>query len=347
MKGNFYLHKFKHSYEIKMSSDAKYICRLSASKVYLHDAKTFEEITSWDNIKNPRNISFSNNNKYLAVTNSMGKVALYDLFTISFMKSFRIGNGKHSQDCNLCFTHDDKFAIAAINSHVKETIVSIDLQSIEIREHAGIDYSVIQGIQCVESKNKFIFYFYDRNDSSGYGKNYIILWEYPFESNQYNKINSKQIREWGAIDYNENTECYSIYASNDLYIADNKLDIIRKTGECKSNEEISINPMEITKKVIGEDNINDRLISICESMNSKFPKDGYLSHLSWSKDGKFIAVVFSEVIKLIRCDDLSCVREFRLPYSCYASFSPNGQYLLIGTWNCGYVVEMGQCLEKD
>jgi len=40
MKGNFYLHKFKHSYEIKMSSDAKYICRLSASKVYLHDAKT-------------------------------------------------------------------------------------------------------------------------------------------------------------------------------------------------------------------------------------------------------------------------------------------------------------------
>jgi len=142
-----------------------------------------------------------------------------------------------------------KFAIAAINRHVKETIVSIDLQSIEIREHAGIDHSVIQGIQYVESKNKFIFYSYDRNDPSGYGKNYIILWEYPFESNQYNKINSKQIREWGAIDYNENTECYSIYASNHLYIVDNKLDIIRKTGECKSNEEISINTNgELTKK---------------------------------------------------------------------------------------------------
>lgn len=344
MEENFFKHKFKRSYEIVMSGDSKYICRTSGSKVYLHDAGTFEEIISWNHVKDPGNISFSNNNKHLAVMNSMGKVALYDLSNFSFVKSFRIGNGKHPQDCNLCFTPDDKFVIAAINSHVKQTIVSIDLQSIEIRELAGFDDFVIHGIQYAESKNKFIFSCYDRNDPSLDGKNYMVLWDYPLESNAYHKLGSKQIRRWNGVAYNEHTDRYAVYALPNLFITNNKLEILRKKGDCQSDEKIDVNPMEITKKVLGEEHIDERLISICESMSFKFPKDGYLSHLSWSKDGKFIAVVFSEVVKIIRSEDMQCVKEYRLPYSCFASFSPDGQYLLIGTWNSGYVIEMAQVL---
>jgi hypothetical protein len=42
---------------------------------------------------------------------------------------------------------------------------------------------------------------------------------------------------------------------------------------------------------------------------------------------------------VLRYDNLQIILIENIPFVCFAEFSDNNQYLIIGTWNNGYILE--------
>jgi len=61
--------------------------------------------------------------------------------------------------------------------------------------------------------------------------------------------------------------------------------------------------------------------------------------MSLSKNGKFIAIAYSECVVLLDSEHLDIIRIERIPYTCFVQFSNEDEFLLVGTWDSGYIHE--------
>jgi hypothetical protein len=68
-------------------------------------------------------------------------------------------------------------------------------------------------------------------------------------------------------------------------------------------------------------------------------EEEFFCHLHQSKNGQHIIITYSNKIIIMRYEDLEIVLVEHIPYACFAEFSDDNQYLLVGTWENGYVLE--------
>lgn len=68
-------------------------------------------------------------------------------------------------------------------------------------------------------------------------------------------------------------------------------------------------------------------------------EEEYFCYLHQSKNGKYIVITYSKVVIILQYEDLEIILVEDIPYACFAEFSCDNQYLLIGTWENGYVLE--------
>jgi 6-phosphogluconolactonase (cycloisomerase 2 family) len=104
-----YQFQFSASYCIKKSPDGKYFATIGGS-VVLWDAGSGKKIISFSQIKNPDYLSFSHAGRMLAVKNTSGKIALFDLESMCHLFSLQ---PTKSEGCGLCFTPDDRYVVSA------------------------------------------------------------------------------------------------------------------------------------------------------------------------------------------------------------------------------------------
>ena len=69
-----------------------------------------------------------------------------------------------------------------------------------------------------------------------------------------------------------------------------------------------------------------------------FKQDGYLCHLRWSNNGKYIVLAQSEAIKVFDIERKCCIKTYCVKYGYFADFYDNDTKLLIGTWQNGYLI---------
>lgn len=67
--------------------------------------------------------------------------------------------------------------------------------------------------------------------------------------------------------------------------------------------------------------------------------DEYFVHITSSNDGNYIVLTSNKRVFLLDLEDLNPIKIEELEYVCFAEFSKDDNYFLVGTWSKGYVFE--------
>lgn len=66
----------------------------------------------------------------------------------------------------------------------------------------------------------------------------------------------------------------------------------------------------------------------------------YFNTLKCSASGLYIALALNHAAYIFRYPELKLIKKYELEYLCFADFSSDDRYLLLGTWESGYCIEM-------
>ena len=189
--------KFPQADKIEKSPDGKYFATLSNS-VVLWDAANGEKVATFVQIRNPYYFSFSVDGKLLAVKNTSGKIALFDMDKMCHLYSLQ---PTKTEGCELIFTPDDKYIISAdwngriyiIDSLQKSVNIlkkdTFKYRSLEYRDNQFI----LHGIKTI--KNRY--------------HSFIEFWRYPFDGFPPIVIESKT--EFDIVTFTTNrTKCAAV-----------------------------------------------------------------------------------------------------------------------------------------
>jgi len=141
----------------------------------------------------------------------------------------------------------------------------------------------------------------------GYRVERIVKVKEPINKESIEVLDNLEIRNWDSIIFN------SIY---NVYIVVQDYDIVILDGQFK----------EILKKV-------------CLSEQDYPDHFGYFQHMHQSNDGRYIILTYSETVLILRYDDLESILVEELQYACFGEFSNDDRFILIGTWENGYILE--------
>lgn len=67
--------------------------------------------------------------------------------------------------------------------------------------------------------------------------------------------------------------------------------------------------------------------------------DEYFVHISSSNDGNYIVLTSNDRVFILGFEDLTPIQIEELDYACFAEFSKDDNYFLVGTWSKGFVFE--------
>jgi hypothetical protein len=309
-----FIKKFRASYEIKISPEGKYLTRIGG-KVYVLSANSYETVGCFDQIKNPSHIAFSPNGLLMAIKNTLGSIAVFNLNEMTYISTYKLGGGDGS---NIWFSADSKFIF---NGDWEGNITKIDLFTKTAEIILNFDDSMIERIDYDSNKDTYYYHIFHRGLKTNQSYYSLVEWKYPFQKNKPIEILLPRGYNYQQFSYNASNMCYAfstIYKVND--IAANGLLLI----DSKDNSIINLIQMDIS----------------------------YYG-MNWTSDGKFMCVVGEQsssdgvkTVKIIRYSDFKCVKAFYLKYPCYAEFSLDDRFLLIGTWNNGYIVDAKKLIDS-
>lgn len=305
--------KLSTSYCIKISDNGKYLAHIG-SKTSIYGMDIMNKIASFSDIKNPGSIDFSRDSQFIQIKNTSGKIGLFNLENLSYVNSYISIKTSGPEDCNSCFTPDNKYIIDGVNGNSNGTIALINIESKKTTIIKRYEDCIIKSIEYNDETEIYTFVVFKRgtelNDESGIGYSFFVKWRYPFDKYPLEEVRFPGKHTFKYIKISNINKCYVFYDWDRVVIIDQE-----------------------TKE---------------ELKNVNFEKNcGYFCTLDFSLDGKYIALAFSECIKVIRFKDLKCIKEYRLKYSCYVGFSKDVRYLLIGTWNNGYCIKMDDILKEE
>ncbi|MBV7508979.1 hypothetical protein KW850_27635 [Bacillus sp. sid0103] len=67
--------------------------------------------------------------------------------------------------------------------------------------------------------------------------------------------------------------------------------------------------------------------------------DEYFVHIASSNDGNYIVLTSNDRVLILGFEDLTPIQIEELEYACFAEFSKDDTYFLVGTWSKGFVFE--------
>ncbi len=312
-------YKFTASHEIKKSPNGKYFATIGGT-VALWDTSTGKKITSFGQIKNPSHINFSHSSKLLAVKNTSGKVALYDIKEIKHLKSYV---PTKSEGCELFFTPDDRYIVSA---DWDGNIYTIEIESGKIK--------ILRSDTDVYKTEKFLLFerkvlqkermmyrilHFDgvSNEFTFYTRYKRLVWKYPFSENEPFLPDGKYVYE--DIAFSRANKCYAITRYN----KENKMFIV-------------------------DEYLNQTLKEITVKNNNGW--NASIEKVAFSPDGKLLALLADNdecvknnsiyIVYLMEYPSLNILDEYKIPFGCFVEFTQDGTQLLVGSWSKGYCIDL-------
>jgi hypothetical protein len=303
--------KLKTSHQIRVSEDYRFLCHSMDSKTIVYDFTNWEKIIELNKPNYPSHIRFSRNSEYLLIKSTSGDIYVYNTASnfqlvnrLQSKKSFKLVEG----DVN--FTQDQSMILSVVETGNGNQIGMINIysgESIVLTDFKEL-HNLIYYHQYVDYKKIHLFTLSSVNNETGYRENKLVKVREPINRESIEIVNHPDILVWDSVIFDTIHDVYIVVSDYEITLLDSDFKTILKKTYINDN-----NPVE--------GNI------------------GYFRHLHQSGDGRFIVLTYSKSIAILKYEDLKIIRIEHLPYASFAEFSHGDQYLLIGTWEHGYVLE--------
>lgn len=341
MDSKGYLKKFNTSYEIKMSSDGKYIARTSGASIYVHDTENFEQVAIFKDMKYANQIIFSHDNKLLAAKSAEPKIAVYDLENLKLINKIYVRKTSQTQDGGFCFSKDNKF--------IYNTVYTNDLLGYisKINIYSGDTQIIYQPNNCVFDGAKYIkekdIYLFTGFERTNYENIHFII-EYNEENNEFKRIDIES--DFYKFVYHKLNDIFIVYslASKDIKIISNnynsiiqKLNPLLTVTKKTSFFDVIESSKKLKEKLSQDEEKYEELRRLSEENEINVSAVSLINNINISNNGKYLAVVMTNCVKIYDFETFDLLDEIKNEYCCYVSFSPDDSLILIGTWSHGFI----------
>lgn len=299
--------KLKTSYSIRLSSDNRFLCHNMGSKTIVYDFNSWEKIIELDKPNYPSILRFSKNNEYLLIKNTVGTIYVYNTADFKLVRILKSNKSLKLIEGNANFTQDN-FILDVVQTNYGRQIALIDIHSkdYKILTEFQDSITVIHYNQFVPTENSHLLTF-SYVDETDYRVDKIVKVKEPINKVSIEVIGNSEIWYWHSIIFDSVNQSFILVHNYEITLVDSGFKKVLK------------------KKCI---------------VNNDYPDEvGYFQHIHLSHDSKFIVVTYSDNIFILRYDDLTTVLVENIQYACFAEFSNDNRYLLVGTWKNGYVLE--------
>jgi WD40 repeat protein len=309
---NFEKKLMKANY-IQYSPSGKWITIAYGNRVIILNAHSYDISYTFKEIKSPGKVAFSFNNENIFASQSLfKKIGVFNLDTMA-IKTYKTTNVNEPQNYNIYFSPDDELIVCGIYNGRNNTLCTVALKTNSVKTIKSFENSFVNKIEYSDKNKSYLISVYNRGariiKGEAYSETYILKWEYPFDMHEPLEIKSKIILEWRDISYNQKLNSYAAYVWVDQY-----------------NEMLIITD-DTLEKELGR-YVPDR-------------RHGVFSNLNWSSDGKYIVITYLSAVKVIRTEDMKCIKDYKLRAS-YAEFANGDTMLLIAGGKNSYIIDTNE-----
>lgn len=293
------------SHCLVMTSDLSVLGRVSNQKTFIYINQEWKSPIILDKPKNPSQLRFAQNNSRVIIQNTSGSIYIYETNHFDLLK--KIQSNKHCkliEDGFVCLNERNVLlCIAKVNS--SEQVVAFDLELGTCHPITDFNHSQIYYNQYVEKEKAHLFTLCFHNQTTDFVE-YSILklkeLDYSIEI-----ISPSENLVWNAVFLDPYTGTYVLIDDNEVILLSSDLTRVIK-----------------------------RMRLPLPSINGLHQ---YYNKATLSNDGKFLAIAYSDCVAILDSQQLEIRVIKNVPHACFAEFSKCDQFLLIGTWEKGYILE--------
>lgn len=301
------LKKFKTSFEMRLSHDNQLLCHNTSNRSFVYEVKSLEEISVLTKPSQPSQMKFSRNNEYLLIKNTKGGVWIYDTEKFQIVRNIKTTKSFRLLDHGFSITQDSGNILDILQTSQGDQIVSISIDSLEHSIMTEFEHALIHFNHYSEKNSFHLFTLSCVNPKSGYRENSVLKVNEPINKHSIELLSNSKVLNWDSVIFN---------SVEDVYIVINDYEIVLIDSEFK--------------------NVLNKVLIVDEDCQEN---TGYFKYLDLSNDGNFIVITYSNRIFIFRYNDLKKLLVENIPYASFAGFSKDDRYLLIGTWEGGYLLE--------
>lgn len=210
------IQKFKQAYTTTVSEDGNLIA-ITGGSTFVYNKK-YEIIFRCKPFSNTNSVIISKNNSMIAFKNTSGEISIWSLHSKEKIKNIAM---EKNEGENILFSPDNKYIIDADWSG---NIMLIDINTLTYSIIEKFEDSMINYIDFNKETCEFIFCFSNiENDNF-----YFIIWKYPFENNDYERINIPYISNTfeKKIRYIYKIKMYYYLSKNNISLMDKEFKLI-------------------------------------------------------------------------------------------------------------------------
>lgn len=288
-----------------MSSGAKFVGRTISSKTFLYENQDWDNPLLLTKPKNPIKVQFSRDNSYLIIQNTSGSIYIYETVHFKVLKIILSKKPYKMVESYFAYVEDRKILLCIVEDSSSEQILAYDLESANYYPITDFNESYTIKYNYYSEIDRTHFYEISRLNKSSNYREYKIM--KVLEDDFSTEItNLPRGVFWDALIYNQQINAYMFVYRFEIYL-------------------ISVDFKDIIKKV---------KLSI---PNNGVPQ--FFKSMTLSKNGKFIVIAYDDCVVILDSEHLEIVRSESIPYACFVQFGKDDEFLLIGTWKNGYILE--------
>ncbi|MEH7158725.1 hypothetical protein [Neobacillus drentensis] len=299
--------KFKTSYQIKFSNDYRFLCHTMGTKTIIYDTSSREKIKELSKPNNPGYIHFSDNDDYLYIKNTIGTICVYETVGFQLIKTIKSNKKYQLVEADFALTNTSFIILDTLKTKDGHQLALINIEKGEFRVLTQFKDSItlIYFNHFIQAESTYLFTLSYENNGD-YRVHKIVKVKEPIKNESIEVMENSEIWYWDSIIFNSILNVYIVVKSYDIVILD---------GQFK----------EIIKKV----NLSDK----------DSPDFGYFQHIHLSNNGEYIIITYRDTVLILRYSDLQIILVEKIKYACFAEFSTDNRFILIGTWENGYILE--------
>ncbi|WNS79546.1 hypothetical protein RRU94_18635 [Domibacillus sp. DTU_2020_1001157_1_SI_ALB_TIR_016] len=294
---------FNTSYSFAVSDDFNFISRVS-NKTFIYLNKNWEDPIVLNKPSHPGTLEYNDGSKLLLIQNTTGSTYIYETEQFNLVKTIRSKKNLKLKEGQISFLKEKTGLLFVASTSSSDQIFVFDLDLDQYEAISDFEDSSISYIQYLEEENAHLFTIRTNNEMAGVTEFSIVkIVEKDFS---FIKIDNSKGFVWKGVLFNAALNSYILVDGYNVVMLDSKFENV----------------------------LQDVKLSLPEVHG--FAQQ--FRHIILSNDGKFILITFSECVVILDSKSLNAIDIQDLPNACYASFSKDDKYLLIGTWNKGYIL---------
>ncbi|MBT2655385.1 hypothetical protein J7E81_09060 [Bacillus sp. ISL-18] len=321
----------KTSYGIVLSNDKKLLCHIMGGKTVIFDTKTWEKVIELKKPNNPSHLHFSQKDEVLYIKNTVGTFCVYDTKDFQLVKTFKSGKSFQIVEGNFALLENPFTILDVLKINNQKQVCSLNIETGNYQILTELEGTHIEFNQFIPYDNSYLFTLSYLVGVKGYLRYKLIKVVDPSVKPSYSIVENLGITNWDLVCYEPVHQVY-IFVHEDykLTIMDANLkNILRK--EHLLDKGIK----KINKKFALE--IEDDFYELQKILDEN--ENEYFVHIAPSYDGNYIVLTSSDRVFILGFEDLTPIQIAELEYACFAEFSKDDTYFLVGTWTKGFVFE--------